>query len=149
MSMADNIMPNSVGTITKPCLTLCHLKWFRELSITLTAKPHSIMKLLHRTIAMKLCGQPNLAMIFQSPSERRSSEQYCKCKTYNQEYKLKPTVVPFSQPTNTPFRPFLGSVRAATKLYMNYKCAHRLFDNWIFMSCERVVDPRLNGIRVS
>ena len=76
-SKAENIMLNSLGAVTQPCLTPFvtpkgYPKGFREPSVILHTCLHVIMKLPHHccesTIAVNLGGKPNLAMIFQSRS---------------------------------------------------------------------------------
>ena len=65
MSMAESIMLNSVDAITQPCLTPFVTSKGSENSpsfYTRACMPSC------RTIAMNLGGQPNLAIIFQSPS---------------------------------------------------------------------------------
>ena len=67
VSMAENIILNSVEASTHPLLnSICHREWIRKLPSFWTLA--SIPSWNCCTIAMNLAGQPNFAIIFQSPS---------------------------------------------------------------------------------
>ena len=75
VSMAENIMPKRVGAKTQPCFTLLvtgNGSEYSRSSCNLAFMPSWNCW----TIAMNFAGQPNLAMIFHSPSRQTVSNAF-------------------------------------------------------------------------